>query len=234
MINFDAGWNYERVGHSLIQISKPKTHKNLMASCVSIQFDKQGFSTDVACLKWIRSSPYAYLETLKGFKLKTSANSMWMSTEPRKVFYWTDGLAYCKHILTERPQAHVLIILKGSQDIYARTDMPALSETAQAKLRDMEHKRELKDQEKLERRRKILVKRKRLATGNKGSSLSLARDIAAIDKKAEEKPKRRAPKKKVKKETQDALSPLIPDITKQEIDEFNKSVAEDAAALDTL
>jgi hypothetical protein len=164
------------------------------------------------------------LEQIKGFKLKTSSNSLWMSTEPRKVFCWTDGLAFYKHLITERPNAHVLVVLRGSPDTYARSDMPSLSDTAQEKLRALERKREIKDQEKLERRKRILLKRKRQAATNKGSSLSLSREIAASEKKAEDKPKKRIPKKKQKVKQEDALSPLSTEITvtKQEIEEFNK------------
>jgi len=171
------------------------------SSCIGIQFDKQAFSNDVACFKWLRTSQWKYLENLRGFKLKTRSNSTWMSSEKRSVFAWDQDLWQCKHIVVERPTAHVLIISRGSNDYFARSEVPALSDRAQRAAREAERKQEIKDQDRLERKFKLQLKRKRARSTNKGSSASLTKEIERLDKKfvaKEQKMAETAKKRKAK------------------------------------
>lgn len=132
---------------------------------VAIEFDTKKYEDILDCISWLRSNPeYQFVTENKNFKLKTTAKSIFMSTEPRKVHGWHQNIPNWRDFTLERPEPHIMILRKVGNSFWQTQDMPPLTP-------ETKRKREIYDRKQIElqmrRRQKALqasIRRQEAAT----------------------------------------------------------------------
>jgi flagellar biosynthesis GTPase FlhF len=161
-------------------------------SVVEIQFDQQTYREVTRCTHWLKDQPdFAHLLSLKGFRLKTGRSER-MSSEPRKVWYWTGDDWRYTQTRKIRPDSGILIVVRDMGDVFTESDVPPISNATQQKRREAERKLILKEKNAVQR--KLLNKIKRQEAKEKKRAEKEA--LGELEEEEKEKKEKTSKKRK--------------------------------------
>lgn len=107
----------------------------------AIEFDQEYFPTQESCIDWLKGSDYGFVPTIKGFKLRSSSKSVFLTHDTnRKVWSYYQELWKHSTLLVTRPTPFLVMVGRPGTvkqtaitDTFTPTDLPPLSTKTKAK-----------------------------------------------------------------------------------------------------